>query len=56
MIKYALVVMTDTIKIKRFAFKDEVETARQALLKQGAELIQLKWHNRAKKWVKQEEF
>jgi len=52
--RFALIILTDVIKIREFEHKDDWITARQALATAGKSFIPLKWHEGAGRWVQQE--
>jgi hypothetical protein len=52
--KFALVVLTNSIKVKEFEFKDDFDTARQSLITRGIKVIPLKWHSGANIWTQPE--
>ena len=49
--KYALIILSDTIKVKQFEHEDDFVTARQSLSTAEKRFIPLKWHDGIKGWV-----
>lgn len=52
--RFALIVLTDRIKVRQFEYKDDFDTARQALVTADVKMIPLKWHEGAKVWMQPE--
>ena len=49
--RFALIVLTDKIKVRLFEFRDDFDTARQALVMSGVWFIPLKWHAGTELWI-----
>ena len=49
--RFALIILTDKITIRKFEFKDDWDMARQAVITAGKTCIPLKWHFGVNKWV-----
>ena len=49
--RFALIVLTDKIKVRQFEFRDDFDTARQTLVASGVQVIPLKWHHGTKTWT-----
>lgn len=54
MTRFALVILTETIKIKQFIYKDDFDLARQALVSRGVKFIPLKFYAGTGLWIQQE--
>lgn len=54
MVKFALIILTDEIKVRQFEFKDDFDTARQTIVIKGIKCIPLKWHEGAGVWMQPE--
>ena len=52
--KFALVVLTNELRIKEFEFKDDFDTARQTLVTKGVKCIPLKLHTGTGTWIQPE--
>lgn len=52
--RFALVVLTDQIKVRQFEHKDDFDTARQTLVTSNAAFIPLKWHSGTEMWTQPE--
>ena len=52
--KFALIILTDAIKVKQFEFKDDFDTSRQTVITNGIKCIPLKWHEGAGIWMQPE--
>ena len=52
--RFALVVLTDQIKVRQFEHKDDFDLSRQALVAKGIRMIPLKWHEGAGVWLQPE--
>lgn len=49
--RFALIVLTDQIKVRQFEHKDDFDTARQILVTSGTRIIPLKWHSGTETWT-----
>jgi len=49
--RFALIILTETIKVREFDYKDDWDTARQAIISAEKKCIPLKWHEGACQWV-----
>ena len=49
--KFAIVILTDEIKIRHFEYEDDFKTARQTLATKGTKFIPLKYHNGVNNWL-----
>lgn len=54
--KFALVILTKDIKVKKFEHKDDFDTARQTLITKEVHYVPLKWHAGVGIWVKPETY
>jgi len=52
--RFALVVLTDLIKVSRFEHRDDFDTAQQTLVTKGIKMIPLKWYEGAQVWQQPE--
>ena len=52
--RFALIILTDEIKIKTFEHKDDFITARQTLVAKKTKFVPLKWHDGAGIWTQPE--
>ena len=52
--KFALIILTDEIKVKQFCFEDDFVMARQTTVTNGTKCIPLKWHEGAQVWMQPE--
>jgi hypothetical protein len=49
--RFALIVLTDTIKVREFEYKEDWVTARQTLATNGIKFISLKYYEGARLWI-----